>query len=97
MKKETEHTIKFQKDFINFDSDQIAGVELYRSCDPNTTAIYFTKVEDSKRETAQAWFYVAFVSFINGQGLKMFIRYPDSDYFIEIFGGGFWVKSWRYG
>lgn len=63
-------------------------VELFRSSDQNETAIYFTDVEHNDRETAKAYFEILRFG-LNGGDHQLYVRFPNTDYFIEMIGGGF--------
>lgn len=63
-------------------------VELFRSSDLNNTAIYFTNVEDEDRETAKAFFEVLKFE-LRGGDHQLYIRFPNTDYFVEMVDGGF--------
>ncbi len=78
MKKELKAPIK---EFEQFNFDTITGIELYESMDKKVTGQYFSRNE------GEASFYVAFVT--TEEDFKLFIKYPDNNYFTEIHGGGF--------
>lgn len=61
-------------------------VELFRSSDKNQTAIYFTKVKDGDRETAQSYFEILRFSY-EGGNRQIYVRFPNTDYFVEMIGG----------
>lgn len=63
-------------------------VELFRSCDPHNTAIYFTDVQDSERETAKAYFELLRFDYDGGDH-QVYIKYPNEENFKEMIGGGF--------
>jgi len=62
-------------------------VELFRSSDQNETAIYFTDVEDDKRETAKAYFEILRFG-LDGGDHQLYVRFPNTNHFIEMIGGG---------
>ncbi|HWY13076.1 MAG TPA: hypothetical protein VN026_17195 [Bacteroidia bacterium] len=62
-------------------------VELFRSSDLNNTAIYFTEVDDDKREKAKAFFELLRFG-LDGGDHQIYVRFPNTDYFVEMLGGG---------
>jgi len=63
-------------------------VEFFRSSDQNETAIYFTEVEYEKRKTAKAFFEVLRFG-LDGGDHQLYVRFPNTDYFVEMIDGGF--------
>jgi hypothetical protein len=63
-------------------------VELFRSSDQNETAIYFTELEDKQRETAKAFFEILRFG-LDGGDHQIYVRFPNTDHFVEMIGGGF--------
>ncbi len=62
-------------------------VELFRSSDLRNTAIYFTQVEHKDRETASAFFEILRFE-LSGGDHRLYVRFPNTDYFTEMIGGG---------
>ena len=58
-------------------------VELFRSIDPNNTAIYFTDVPSEKRSSAKAYFELLRFGYESGENSLVYIKYPNTNYFIE--------------
>lgn len=63
-------------------------VELFRSSDLNETAIYFTEVEYEERKDAKAFFELLRFGLDGGEH-QIYIRFPNTDCFIEMVDGGF--------
>ena len=63
-------------------------VEFFRSSDQNETAIYFTEVEYGNRKTAKAFFEVLRFG-LGGGDHQLYVRFPNTDYFVEMIDGGF--------
>lgn len=63
-------------------------VEFFRSSDQNETAIYFTEVEYENRKTAKAFFEVLRFG-LDGGDHQLYVRFPNTDYFVEMIDGGF--------
>ena len=66
---------------------QKRDVELFRSSDLNNTAIYFTEVDNDKRKDAKAYFELLRFG-LDGGDHQTYIRFPNTDYFVEMIGGG---------
>ncbi len=62
-------------------------VELYRSSDQNETAIYFTEGELAQRKAAKAFFEILRFE-LDGGDHQLYVRFPNTDYFIEMVDGG---------
>lgn len=78
---------KTEKQFGDLSQFIGRGVELFRSSDQNNTAIYFTEHEYAEREKMKAFFEVLCFDLYGGDH-QLYIRYPNTDYFVEIYGGG---------
>jgi hypothetical protein len=61
-------------------------IEIYKSIDYKNTALYFTEVEDSDRRNALAFFEL--IKFGGDGDHQVYIRFPNTDYFVEMDGGG---------
>lgn len=77
-----------EKQFGDLSQFKGRDVELFRSSDLKNTAIYFTDVEDENRETAQEYFELLRFG-LEGGDHQVYIRFPKTDYFVEMIGGGF--------
>lgn len=77
-----------KKLFGSFNEFPSRDVELYRSSDYHNTAIYFTDVEYENRKAASAFFELLKFDFLGGPH-QIYIRFPNQDFFTEIFKGGF--------
>ncbi len=62
-------------------------VELFRSSDLRNTAIYFTKVEAKDKQTPSAFFEILRFE-LDGGDHQLYIRFPNTNHFIEMIGGG---------
>lgn len=60
-------------------------VELFRSSDLNNTAIYFTETENKRNEKA---FFELLRFGLEGGDHQIYVRFPNTDYFVEMLGGG---------
>ena len=77
-----------EKQFGDLSQFAKRDVELFRSSDQNETAIYFTELEDKQRETAKAFFEILRFG-LDGGDHQLYVRFPNTDYFVEMIGGGF--------
>lgn len=77
-----------EKQFCELSQFKQRDVELFRSSDQNETAIYFTDVEYNDRKTAKAYFEILRFG-LDGGDHQIYVRFPNTDYFIEMVGGGF--------
>lgn len=80
--------MKIEKQFCDLSQFKQRDVELFRSSDQNETAIYFTEVEYEQRKKAKAFFEILRFG-LDGGDHQLYIRFPNTDYFIEMIGGGF--------
>lgn len=76
-----------EKVFGNLSDFEKRDVELFRSSDLNNTAIYFTEVKDKDRKKASAFFELLRFGLEDGDH-QLYVRFPNTDYFIEMIGGG---------
>ncbi len=60
-------------------------VELFRSSDLHNTAIYFTETENKRNEKA---FFELLRFSLEGGDHQVYIRFPNTDYFVEMLDGG---------
>lgn len=74
--------------FGNLSEFKGRDVELYMSVDLHNTAIYFTDVEHDKRDKAEAFFQLLRFG-LEGGDHQIYIRFPNTDYFVEMHNGGF--------
>ncbi len=80
--------MKSEKQFCELSKFKKRNVELFRSSDQNETAIYFTNVEYNDRKAAKAFFEILrFGS--DGGDHQLYVRFPNTDYFVEMVNGGF--------
>jgi len=63
------------------------NVSLYRSTDLNNTAIYWTSIKDGDKKKASAFFELLWFEYTPGKQ-QIYIRFPNTDYFVEMCGGG---------
>lgn len=80
--------MKKQETFGNLSEFEKRDVELFRSSDLNKTAIYFTEVKYKDREKVSAFFELLRFGLEGGEH-QLYIRFPNTDHFIEMIGGGF--------
>ncbi len=80
--------MQIEKQFGDLSQFAKRDVELYRSSDQNETAIYFTQVADNERKTAKAFFEILRFE-LDGGDHQLYVRFPNTDHFIEMSGGGF--------
>jgi hypothetical protein len=80
--------MNIEKEFGNLSEFAGRDVELFRSSDRNETAKYFTTVEYENRESAEDYFELLRFGIEHGSH-QIYIRYPGTDHFIEMEGGGF--------
>jgi len=80
--------MNIEKQFCELSQFKQRDVELFRSSDQNETAIYFTEVEYNDRETAKAYFEILRFG-LDGGDHQLYVKFPNTDYFIEMIGGGF--------
>ncbi len=83
-----QNIMKIEKQFCDLSQFKQRDVELFRSSDQNETAIYFTEVEYEQRKKAKAFFEILRFG-LDGGDHQLYIRFPNTDYFIEMIGGGF--------
>jgi len=83
-----ENNMKVEKQFCELSQFKQRDVELFRSSDQNETAIYFTDVEYNDRETAKAFFEILRFG-LEGGDHQLYVRFPNTDYFVEMIDGGF--------
>lgn len=76
-----------EKIFENLSVFKKRDAELFRSSDLNNTAIYFTDVKDKDRKKASAFFELLRFG-LEGGDHQLYIRFPNTDHFIEMIGGG---------
>lgn len=62
-------------------------VELFRSSDAHNTSIYFTEVDDDKRESAREFFELLRFG-LEGGDHQIYIRFPKEEHFVEMLHGG---------
>jgi len=80
--------MNIEKQFGELSQFKKRDVELFRSSDLNETAIYFTEVEYENRKDAKAFFELLRFE-LNGGEQQIYIRFPNTNYFVEMVGGGF--------
>lgn len=83
-----ENNMNVEKQFSKLSQFKQRDVELFRSSDQNETAIYFTDVEYDDREKAKAYFEILRFG-LDGGDHQLYVRFPNTDYFVEMIGGGF--------
>lgn len=79
--------MKLEKEYGLLTEFKGRDVELFRSSNPNATAIYFTKVKNEDREDAKAYFELLRFG-MDGGDHQIYIKYPKTDHFVEMVGGG---------
>lgn len=77
-----------EKQFGDLSQFAKRDVELYRSSDQHKTAIYFTELEDEQRKNAKAFFEILRFG-LDGGDHQLYVRFPNTDHFVEMIGGGF--------
>ena len=82
-----ENNMNVEKQFCDLSQFKQRDVELFRSSDQNETAIYFTDVEYNDRKKAKAYFEILRFS-LDGGDHQLYVRFPNTDYFVEMIGGG---------
>jgi len=73
-----------ERKFRKFDQHMERSVSLYRSSNPKLTSIYFTNDDDKKSKEAVFEFLYFEYTYDKNQ---CFIKYPNTDYFVELVGG----------
>jgi len=77
-----------EKQFGDLSQFKGRDVELFRSSDLKNTAIYFTDGEYEYREKAAEYFELLRFG-LEGGDHQIYIRFPKTDYFVEMIEGGF--------
>lgn len=77
-----------EKQFGDLSQFTKRDVELFRSSDLHETAIYFTELEDKQRKTTKAFFEILRFG-LDGGDHQIYVRFPNTDHFVEMIGGGF--------
>jgi len=80
--------MKIDKEFGNLSEFAGREVELFRSSDKNETAKYFTTIQSEDRNSAEAYFELLRFG-MEGGSHQIYIRFPGTEHFIEMVGGGF--------
>jgi hypothetical protein len=70
------------KEFAKLSDFKFRDVELYRSRDLKDTAIYHTNLKDEERGVVEAFYEVLVFDYDYGLN-EIYVRYPNTDYFVE--------------
>jgi len=78
----------YTKQFKELSEFKQRDVELFRSLNQFETAIYFTDIKDDEEGVAKAFFEILRFG-VDGGDHQIYIRFPNTDHFIEMIEGGF--------
>jgi hypothetical protein len=76
-----------EKIFENFLKFNNRPVKFYRSTDPYNTSVYFTENKNKRDMDSKAWIDLLWFDYDGGDH-QIYIKFPETDYFVEIMGGG---------
>lgn len=78
--------LEVEKEFGQLSEFHGRDIEVYRSANPKNTALYFVETERDDRKDVSAFFEL--IKFGDDGDHHVYIRFPNTDYFVEMVGGG---------